>query len=180
MLNQEKRRLVYLLVAVALVFMVAWLSSCQDPRIFGTSATTDSTHTTTTVTKRDTVVIVGGDSARIISIVKDVVALRKLMEELRNGGGLTSRGERNASVTLRVSGDTLFAEAACDSVELRLEDAITTINTLTERLRDTETTLVVTEAKANDRVPGWMRGTTWLAVVLGVLVLLIKLAFKFL
>lgn len=182
LLKQEKRRLVYLLLAIAGVFTVAWLTSCRNPKelAIGTQAS-DSTHTTTTITTRDTVVVVASDSARVVRIVRDLVALRELMEELRKGGAVAS-GSRNARVSLRVSGDTLYAEAACDSVELKLNDAVTLIHTLTDRLRKQETTVLLAEQRATDadKVPGWMRGGTWLAVAIGTLVLIIKLAFKFL
>ncbi|MEO8589410.1 MAG: hypothetical protein ABI432_08590 [Flavobacteriales bacterium] len=157
------------------VLMLSGIAGCRNS-LATVSTSKDSTHVFRMVSYRDTVVYTPADSARIRMIITDVVALRRMMEELR-ANPRVSRGEHNATITLRASGDTLIATASCDSIAHVLENAITTIQEKSDRITSLEHT-VIQQAKAEKgTIPGWMRGTSF--IILSVALLLIVAAFLY-
>lgn len=171
---------IYIAVALFCVCIAALLLlGCrqQQPLVL-VERNSDSTAITTTVTQRDTVVAIPGDSAKLALLVRDVEEFGRVLDELRRRAA-TATGSSNATVTLRVVGDTLYAKAECDSMELRLANAITLINTLTERLR-TQETVALMPAEQPDKAPVWMLHALWLVGAIVMATLAIKLTLKYL
>ena len=184
MLKSQRIRFTIAVILVVLALILG-ATSCRNPQQAFTTQR-DSTSTTTVITHRDTIVRIGGDSARIVAIVKDQIALRKLLEELRASPRI-SHGAHNATAVLSVRGDSLIVDALCDSLAIELSDAITTIMILQQRVSEQERTVLIAEKAATDaaKVPGWMRGIqgwfktgSWFAAILTACALLIKFLFK--
>jgi hypothetical protein len=157
MLNQPvKMRIAMLLLIVSLVLA---LVSCKT-FLEGFRSHTE-TITERTVTKRDTVWHTKADSATM-RIVADVVALRKLIESLKQDGARTVRGTHNASLVMSVVGDTLVLDARCDSLAMELENALVTIETTRERNTELERTVTQVGNETKGVIPGWMKGTIYI------------------
>lgn len=160
--GSEKRGLWLLLLSMLLIWCTCWLLvSCNDSRwLMKEHGTTERV-----VTKRDTIIWAPADSA-LVKLVTDVRSMRALIDELKAQGPRTVRGSNNAKLIMSVVHDTLLLEARCDSLAQVLEGALVTIQE--KETRVTELERVVTEKDKSEKgtMPGWMKGTIWLIIVI--------------
>jgi len=159
----EKRGLVLLVVSLLLICSTAWfLAGCNNPR-----ALVSDTHTTRerVVTKRDTIIWAPADSA-LVKLVTDVRSMRALIDELKAQGPRTVRGSNNAKLIMSVVHDTLLLEARCDSLAQVLQGALVTIQEKETRVTELERTITAKDKSEKGTMPGWMKGTVWMVVVI--------------
>ncbi|HMQ77117.1 MAG TPA: hypothetical protein PKE21_13830 [Flavobacteriales bacterium] len=162
-----------LLVLFVAAMVVLMQGGCKQPQPT-VIVMTDSTHSTVEVHRRDTVVMVPGDQAQL-DVSTDLAQLRRLIEEVRRRPHVV-RGRNNAKLSVSLRDDSLRIAATCDSMELVLNDAITTINRRDQRIQVLEDVL---EKKRNDdAMPGWAKGLSLVLACLAVLVVLVALLRK--
>lgn len=164
----------FVCIIVALLF-IAVLMGCRVP-----VPTVITVHDSTTVhvDRRDTVITIPGDAARL-DLSADLAALKRVIDELRKRP-ITTKGERNAQLTLSLHNDSVRIVATCDTLEWKLNDAITTIERRNERIQ-------VLESRVQDQdrerpMPSWAKGIalagTTIALLAIVVLLLLKRVFK--
>jgi hypothetical protein len=170
--NESKGTGMALLLAALLLGIALALASCTS--ILESLRRTDTIHTERTVTVRDTTVYTKADSATI-KMLMDLQSVRKLVEDLKREGPRTVRGTSHASLVMQMSGDTLLLEAQCDSLAHVLEGALRTIEEKTKERTELERTLTNTKAEQKGVMPGWMKGTIWIVIVLVAAIFLIAL-----
>lgn len=171
----------FALAFVAVLLLGTCSTGCANAR--GWFTVHDTTTFERVVTHRDTTVWVKADSAHI-KLVTDLIAFRKLIEQLKENGPRTVHGSRNASLTMSVVNDSLVLDAKCDSVAERLQDALTTIQDKSREVETLTQTVKTKDAEAKGTMPGWMKGTSLLigvcVVALFALFLLYQLVTKYL
>jgi hypothetical protein len=185
-MNRDTRNALIAVVVLftAIAMVCAW--GCRPVVQTVERTVHDTTKVVETVTQRDTVVVVPADAAGT-SLAVDVASMQELMRQLQHEQHVL-RGQRNASLVLTNQNGRLGIEARCDSVEHRLENAITTIQQVTTRLveKDQVITKLTSErdelrlGDARFRMPGWLKGTNWLIALLTFAFLVFKLLNKFL
>lgn len=176
MLSQGNKVRIALLLFVAALLLA--LVSCRS--ILESFRHTDQT--TTVITERDTVWTTQADSATM-RIVSDVQALRRLIEQLRADGPMRVRGSRNAELVMSVVNDSLVLDARCDTMALRLENALRTVETTRVSNTELERTVKALQNENKGVVPGWMKGTVYiilaaLCALLAIYLLINKTLFK--
>lgn len=160
--------------ALCALVLITW-SGCRSI-VPVSEVRTDSTHTSVEVLHRDTVITVPADLASL-DVRGNVEDLQRLLEDVRREQRVM-RGEQNARLVLSERNGQLHIDCNCDSTEVKLKDAITTINRRNDRIEVLERTL--TQVAKNDRsaIPGWMRGTIWLIVAIVVAIIIVFILLK--
>lgn len=165
---------------VLLTATIFALGSCRPHATIVSTHTTDSTSTESTITFRDTTVVVPSDAAAL-EIGADLESIQHLLEELK-ARPLTVRGERNASLVLRNNEGRLHIESRCDSVAMVLDSVIRLVKTRTYELHQVQEQLAVRDREDRFRVPGWAWGialaTISVTACVALLLFLVKRTFK--
>lgn len=145
----------------ALLVGILFMGCCSKRPLATTVSTLDSTHVEKTVRLRDTIVNLPFYKVGIISAAKDLT------------GDPISKRNGNATVNLYKKNDSIYASAACDSLELQLQLKDSIISSFREVKTATTVTLPPEQVKFT---PWYMKALAWIGGI-SLLYILIKVAY---
>lgn len=135
----------------------------------------DTVITRTEITHRDTVITIPADRAAL-DVRADIESLRSLITRLEKHP-IEAAGKRQARLMITDSAGRIAIRCRCDSLRIKLDHAITTIATKEQTI--TRLNHTVREGLRRDRskLPGWMKGTAWILVLIIILVIVVAFLF---